>query len=33
VDLSHAGTLEEAKKSVEAALRLEEYEDPGKLKK
>jgi hypothetical protein len=33
VDLSKAGTLEEAKKAVEAALRLEEYEDPGKLKK
>jgi hypothetical protein len=29
VDLAHAKTVEEAKKAVEAALRLGEYEDPA----
>jgi hypothetical protein len=33
VDLSHAKTIEEAKKAVEIALRLEEYEDPAVIKK
>ena len=33
VVLSHAKTIEEAKKAVEAALRLEEYEDPAAMKK
>jgi hypothetical protein len=33
VDLSQAGTLDEAKKVVETALRLEEYQDPATLKK
>ncbi|SEL08563.1 hypothetical protein [Nitrosovibrio tenuis] len=33
VDLSNAKTIEEAKKVVEAALRLEEYEDPSAVKK
>ena len=33
VELSHAKTVEEAKKAVEAALRLEEYENFGEIKK
>lgn len=33
VDLSHVKTVEEAKKAVEAALRLEEYENPANMKK
>lgn len=33
VDLSHAKTVEEAKQAVEAALRLEEYENFGEIKK
>jgi len=33
VDLSHAKTVEEAKKAVEIALRLEEYEDPAVIRK
>jgi hypothetical protein len=28
VDISHAKTVEEARKTVETALRLEEYENP-----
>jgi hypothetical protein len=32
VDLTHAKTVEEAKKAVEAALRLGEYEDPAGMK-
>ncbi len=33
VDLSYVKTIEEARKAVEAALRLEEYEDPAAMKK
>jgi hypothetical protein len=31
VDISHAKTVEEAKKAVEVALRTEEYEDPARI--
>ena len=33
VDLSHVETVEEARKAVETALRLEEYENPANMKK
>ncbi len=33
VDLSHVKTVEEARKAVETALRLEEYENPANMKK
>jgi hypothetical protein len=33
IDLSHATTLDEAKKAVETGLRMEEYQDPATLKK
>jgi hypothetical protein len=33
VDLSRVKTVEEARKAVETALRLEEYENPANMKK